>query len=99
MRGSPNTANHRYYDFRLAFEPNATGTVIHTMPRAERIVRAYGWKDALGQAEREFGFDRVRIIQHPANDGHAVVYMNTLLGAGMEDEDIVGQVTAKKVTP
>jgi hypothetical protein len=93
MRGSPETANRRYYDFRLTFEPNQTGQMSHTMRESTRIVRGYGWKDAIGQAEREFGFDRVRIVDHPANDGVATVYMDTMLG-----EDIVGQVTAKKVT-
>lgn len=91
MRGSLNTANRRYYDFRLTFEPNDAAVAIHTMRPAVRIVRAYGWKDALGQAEREFGFDQVRPVVHPSNPGVATVYMDTLVG-----QEVVGQVTAEK---
>lgn len=97
MRGSPETANRRYHDFVLRFEPNEEGRAEFWRVSVSTTVRAYGWKDALNQADRAFGLDRVRFITHPSNPGVAAAYM---VETGEEPvpgtEVLVGQVTAER---
>lgn len=81
----------RYYQFRLTFQPTTDAVTTLNMVTGEAAVRAYGWKDALNQADREFGLDRVRFITHPSNDGVAAAYMDV-----DNTEVLVGQVTATK---
>lgn len=92
MRGSKSTQNRRYYPFVLKFEPNTRGREEYERLTATTEVRAYGWKDALNQADRLFDLDRVRFITHPANEGVGVALMD-VPGKG---EAIVGQVTATR---
>ena len=92
MRGSTRTANRRYFPFELKFEPNTRGREEFFRIAAITVVNAYGWKDALNQADRLFDLDRVRFINHPSNDGVGVALM-TVDGTG---EAIIGQVTATK---
>lgn len=92
MRGSPETANRRYYSFLLTFQPNQEGRTEFNRSKATTTVRAYGWKDALNQADREFNLDRVRFVTHPSNPGVAAAYLT----APDVTEALVGQVTAER---
>ena len=76
-----------YHNFTLIFEPNTKARKDGLLQKFT-TVRGYGWKDALSQADREFGLYTTRFITHPSNDGVATAYD--------EDGDIIGQVTAVK---
>lgn len=91
MRGTAATANRRYHPFTLTFEPNTTGQDKFGRLKATTVVRAYGWKDALNQADRLFDLDRVRFINHPSATGVATAYQSE-----GTDEVVVGQVTAER---
>lgn len=74
--------------FSIDFDPNTAGKA-QGREHVYAHVNAPHWKPALAKSSTMFDLHKVRFINHPGNPGVAAVYN--------EDDQIIGQVTAKKV--